>query len=507
MEQGAVGRRIGPRRVLGLALVAAMALLLVACQPVTLGNPGAQVGNDIDPANCPASQPMPAAPCGPQPMLWASINAPYADFANGDPYATHCARGGGSGTTCTATNPDYRPEGYAYVIDVAEADVGAPLTLQGYDIGSYPRRLGNGGATKAHGRTIELTLVAGSNLATGAAAGFTSADLSQPVFMTCPTSCLASNATISSVVSATQVRLSSSATASGTFVATIGYDCNIARAPFTAYTGMSSSNCQTGDSGGTMNFDVQVYDSDGSGTPNYATPLPGCHLSKSGAELDAAVVTYKNTWVDLCAFTPAKKGAYAFRVRNSGIDGFPDVGTGFNQYALKVLGGTSTGLHAVGDQSVYVVPMASTATAYLAAVPAENAGKKIVVDLFDPGDGAGSSPITLQLLAPPGGAPATVPAGTGVTVPAAGVASSCMYNAIGSPTIGPATPDVADTCTVTTHLAELTSPNIYNGTWLRIEVTLDPAYTCSTDCWWTLRWNWGTNALGTDRITFTAKVV
>lgn len=91
-----------------------------------------------------------------------------------------------------------------------------------------------------------------------------------------------------------------------------------------------------------------------------------------------------------------------------------------------------------------------------------------------------------------------------MTVPAAGIATSCLYNATGTTTFGPATPDVADACTVTTHNS---STNPFNGKWLRFEITLDPAYTCSTDCWWTLCWDWGTGGLPTDRVTYTAKIV
>jgi len=503
---GAHGSR--RKRALGIALVAAMALVLAACQPVTFGNPGAKVGNDIDPANCPGAEAAQAPPCGPQPMLWASINGPYDNYANGDPYSTHCAPGGGLGPACTATNPDYRTTGYAYVIDVAPEDVGKVLDLQGYDIGTYPRSVGYGGANAPAARSISVTSTSGSKTLTAVGGIFNQSDVNQPVSGPwCGTSC--GSLKIVSVANATSAVLSAAATVTGTWPASIGYDCNTATGPFNAarYLGLSGAGCQTGDDSdlGGQNFDVQLFDNDGTEAPSFANPLPGCHLSLSAETLTASAPTFKNAWTTVCSFTPTKKGPYAFRVRNSGIPGLADTGQGGNQYALKVLGGSATKLHAVNDQSVYVVPMASTATAYLIDVPAANAGKKIVVDLYDAGDGSGASPIAVQVKAPPGGAPSVVPAGTGVTVPAAGVATACDHNAIGSPTIGPATPDVADACAVTTYTG--TGPSAYNGKWLRIEVTLDPAYTCSSDCWWTLHWDWGTAGLPTDRLTYTAKVV
>jgi len=510
-EIEARNRRITPQRMVGVTMVAAMALLLAACQPVTLGNPGTQVGNDLVAANCPAHQATPTAPCGPQPMLWAAINGPYDNYENGDPYSTHCAGpGGNSGPSCTQGNSTYRSTGYTYAIDVNAADVGTALDLQGYDVGTYPRTVGVGGVGAASRDIDDLTTTSGSQTVTSATANFTSADLGKPIFTTalCAAATNCPPTTIQSVTNSTTVWLLASARSTGVAPATIGYDCNTNAAPFNsaAYSGMSGGNCQTGDDSDAFgqNFDVQVYDSDGSANPSYATPLAGCHFSHSAADLTAARTTYKNQWVELCTFTPTVAGTYALRVRNSGIAGMADAGQGTNSYALKVLGGSKSKLHAVGDQSVFMTPRGPSATKYLADVASEHAGKKLDIDVYDPGDGGGSSPITVQVKAPPGGGPSGTPAGTGVAVPAAGVATSCQYNATPSLAMGGGTLSDAANCTVTTHTS---GNNMYNGHWLRIEVTLDPAYTCSTDCWWTLEWNWGTTMLPTDRITYTVKVV
>jgi len=503
---GEVSRRGGitSARLLGVAAVAAMAVVLAACQPVGIGNPGAKIGNDLNPANCPGLQPSTVAPCGPQPMLWASINGPFDNFANGDPYSTRCASGGGSGLACTQGNTTYRTTGYAYAIDVAAADVGKSLTLQGYDVGVYPRTVGTGPVGAAAARDIDdLTTTYTSTTVTSATANFTAADVGSPI----TSSLLAGGFIIRSVVNATTATLSAQPTGTGVNAATIGYDCNKSVAPWNnpSFSGIGGSNCQTGDDTDLQgqNVDVQVYDNDGSGGPSFANALAGCHFSHSGAELAAARTVYKNKWVDLCTFTPAKSGTYAFRFRNSGIDGMTDVGQGNNQYALKVNGGSATGLHAVTDQSIVTDFTGSVARTYLADVPSTNAGKKLVVDLFDPGDGFSSSNFVVQVLAPPGGAPAPAPT-SGVVIPAAGVATRCQYNATPSATIGGGTLTDALDCAVTTH----TSGNdIYNGRWLRIEIALDPAYSCTSDCWWTLQWNVGAAGLRADRVTYTVKVV
>ena len=497
--------RVGPRRVALVLAVAALTLLSVACEPVKLGGPGAAIGNVVDPVNCPQHQPVPYAPCGPQPLVWAAMNGPYDDYNNGDPYSTKCVQGGGSGLGCTTGNPLYRTTGFAYAIDVAAGDVGRPLTLEAYDIGVYPRRVSSGpvSPTALSYDLSDVVTTSGSATITSASGRFTSADVGQPItglFCSTFTTC-----TISSVPSPTTAVLNTTLATTGTFGATIGYDCNTHAAPFNtpAYSGMSNGNCQTGDDSDGQNIDVQVYDNNGSGGPSYATPLPGCHFSHTAAEMTRAITTYKNAWAGLCTFTPTATGIHAFRVRNSGIDGMVDTGGGINGYSLRVTGATNTALYPIEDHNVFVNAVGATSVIYVANVAADNAGKKLMVDVYDPGDGIGTSNAVLQLRAPPGGTTAT-PALTGLIVPAPGIATSCRYNATPSATEGPATPDDAPACGVTTHTS---GNNIYNGKWLRYEVTLDPAYTCSTDCRWTLQYNWGTAGLPTDRIVFSAKVV
>lgn len=431
------------RRRLAATGIVALMVLLAACQPTRIGGPGATIGNQIDPVNCPSSQPVNVAPCGPQPMIWAAINGPYDHHANGDPYSTKCPTGANAGVGCDATtsNPNYRNTGYAYGIDVAAADVGVPLTISAYDIGDYPRTTGTGAA---------------------------------------------------------------------------GADCNAGVAPFSTNTGTTYTSggawvagfypgsCQTGDDSDAQNMDLELFDNDGSdNTVTYASTVPGCHFSQTAAQLTTAAATYKNQWATICTFTPTMQGIYPLRVRNSGIAGMTDTGAGTNAYALRVVGGTSTQLTPLDDQSVFVQTAGPNVSLYLAQVPASKAGKKIWIDLYDPGDIGGGGTVTVQVKAPPGGS-GSIPAGTGTTVPAAGIATMCRYNSTPSLTIGPATPDLAQACTVVTHTNNV---NPYNEHWVRIEVVLDAAYSCTTDCWWTLEYNFGSALFASDRLTYTVQVV
>ncbi len=484
------------------AAVAVIVLLNAACEPVKLGGPGAAVGNAVDPVACPQHQPVPQAPCGPQPLVWAAMSGPYENYENGDPYSTKCAPGGGSGTSCVQGNPSYRTSGYSYVVDVAATDVGRPLTVQAYDLGSFPRRVGLGSASAIDGYDVsDVGATQGSATISSASGAFRSGSAGLPVFGSfCPGTCR-----IVSVIDASTATMSTAASQTGEFNAQIGYDCNTAKTPFTSASSSSifSGSCQTGDSGTGQNLDIEVFDTDGSAGPSYASPLPGCHFSRRAAEMAAAVTTYKNAWVTLCSFTPTATGAYTVRVRNSGIAGMVDSGTGYDSYALKVAGGIGSSLRPVEDHSIYVNAVSSTSVFYVADVPAGNAGRTLVVDVYDAGDGTGVSQAVMQLRAPPGGTSST-PAWTGVVVPAAGIASSCRYNPTPSVSLGAETTADAASCAVVTHVPD---NNIYNGKWLRFEVALDPAYTCSTDCRWTMRYNWGTGGVPTDRIVFSAKVV
>ncbi len=92
--------------------------------PVPLGSPLNRFGND------------PAA--GVNPNFWASISGPFTDYNNGDPFSTKCGAGG-SGTSCTQSNGEYRTTGYAFAVDVPASMVGQALTVELYDAGHYDR--------------------------------------------------------------------------------------------------------------------------------------------------------------------------------------------------------------------------------------------------------------------------------------------------------------------------------------------------------------------------------
>ena len=507
---GPTGARARSRLVLGAAVLV-LVVTVVACRPVALGSATSKLGND--PINCPQFQPSQAAPCGPQPMMWAAIQGPYESFANGDPYATKCGRnltvsvsacssGSGPGG---ATNTLYDPTGYEYVLEVDEADVGVPVNFEIYDAGAYQRTTGASTPT-----TTTVTTAAGSTtLNRTGGSNFTANDVGKPITGTG----IPAGATVAGYVNSSRITISAPASSSGTnrtVTITTTPDCNSGAPPFNAapYTGFSWSqqHCQTGDSSSSSPIQVQIFEPDGDGddaTFSYDAPVPGCHLYVAPG---AAATTYKNTWATVCTITPTAAGQYPVRIKSSAIvlpDGTPltDTGSGYNSFALRATGGPTARVYAIGALSIWTNTPATSARFYLAEITSADAGRRLQIDLFDPGDG-NSGQYTLQVLAPPSGAPGVVPS-SGTVIPAAGYADSCRYNPTASPTRGPdvAAPagSAAANCQVITKFSSSGSGH-YNNSWLSIEIDIAEDYVCETDCWWTVRYDFGAaGSLPTDR--------
>ena len=81
-----------------------------------------------------------------------------------------------------------------------------------------------------------------------------------------------------------------------------------------------------------------------------------------------------------------------------------DAGTGWNVYSVKATTGAAAkpAVYALNEMSIWTPTPGSTAGFYLANIGNQYAGHTLVVDLYDPGDGtAGTTPFTMQFLAPP----------------------------------------------------------------------------------------------------------
>ncbi len=426
-------------------------------KPVPLGSPANAAGNIInDVSQCPQFQPTQTSPCGPQPMLWQAIQGPYETHGNGDAYATLCATGKSGaqcGTPSSPSNSLYKPEGYEFAIDVPATAVGSPVTVQVWDAAEIQRTTGTGAS---------------------------------------------------------------------------GADCNRAAAPFNGtwpVTNFTQQNCQTGDSGPTdsngIPMQYQVWDNDGSDlTTNFDTPLSGCELyiPRDTAANPTTVATYENKWATVCTFTPTRAGVYPMRVKSSNIlhNGVriadSTSAAGWNSYSLRVTSAAAgVRLYSISNLSIWTNTPGSTARFYLAQIKPEHKGKKIVIDLFDPGDGA-SGTYKLQVLAPPQASPFNTPAvGSpvvppqyGAVIPATNVVDSCKANTAGSTNRGGGTLVTVAGCQVTTRD---NSGQYFQDGWLRFEIQLSANYSCSTDCWWTIKYDFGTGSSPNDRTTWALSVL
>ena len=80
------------------------------------------------------------------PNFWAAIQAPHTRLSHGDPFATSCIEISSSnpGSACATSNPDYRPEGYWYAVEVSQASIDefggmVPIQIHVYDGGFVDR--------------------------------------------------------------------------------------------------------------------------------------------------------------------------------------------------------------------------------------------------------------------------------------------------------------------------------------------------------------------------------
>lgn len=95
-------------------------------KPVKLGSPDNQFG-------------------GPSVNFWAAINGRYTEIQQGDPYASECINHNGSSgpAGCSgATNPEYRPGGYYYAVEVGSGS--SDLSVEFYDGGHFVSTGGSG---------------------------------------------------------------------------------------------------------------------------------------------------------------------------------------------------------------------------------------------------------------------------------------------------------------------------------------------------------------------------
>ncbi len=226
------------------------------------------------------------------------------------------------------------------------------------------------------------------------------------------------------------------------------------------------------DGGGGLGTQFRLHEPDNTPyIPSDNTPIGPCGATiPTGAQAS----TYRNRWASLCTVNSPTPGIYVLQVSS-----FTELG-GTNQYSLSATtaGGPAPRVYALNEMSVFN-NVGGVATINLAEIEAVHAGKRLVIDLFDPGEDFGGNAF-LSIVDP-----------TGAT-------ASCSYTSRDD--LGASGGSGSGSCRIQTSNG---SP-LFNGKWLTIEVDIPDGYNCLVDCWWKVRYELSNP---NDRTTWAARII
>lgn len=230
----------------------------------------------------------------------------------------------------------------------------------------------------------------------------------------------------------------------------------------------------------------ELFEADATPLDNADNPTLSGRCSTGPGNLTLAALTAGpspmiNAWTTLCTFNVVRTGVYPLRVKSGNIAGQTERGDSLSSYSVKASlsgGSPQPRVYGLGDMSIFTGSTGASEF-YLAEVSAVHAGKTFEVELYDPGDGS-SGTYTLSILKPDGS-----------TAQCRFTNSSGVFGTLGA-------------CSIVTRTNA--SGNIYNGKWLTIRIDLGATYTCSTNCWWKVKYDFG-GGTPTDRTTWRASIL
>ena len=182
-----------------------------------------------------------------------------------------------------------------------------------------------------------------------------------------------------------------------------------------------------------------------------------------------------------------------------------DSGTGWNVYSVQGHGTarrTQPQVYALNDMSIWTPPARARPppSTWPASAP-QYAGHTLVVDLYDPGDGTRPRPVHHAVPAAPVGPGHRRP-------PRRGTPSRATTTPHPARPVGAATPNSRRQLQHQTPKLAESAVGIYNGNWLSVSITIPGTYTCTTDCWWSIKYNFGHRQLTpTDRTIWVVNVL
>lgn len=249
------------------------------------------------------------------------------------------------------------------------------------------------------------------------------------------------------------------------------------------YPGSSGTSTGDGQAGKTnscssyyVHTDPVTRDSAAGGTGSVCYPAGACGVA--------------NPWIQFAtiAVTP---GVYRLNVQTTTVGS--NAADGSNMFSLKATSTASAALQpqvfggTVGTQStmsIYNNLQAGTSFIYLAQIDATNAGKTLVIDLFDPGDLNGTGVMYFEQPTTTGYVDDQFTwRNSGTTLNASGTQSGTVSS-------------------VTTASGGNSN---FQGNWLVVTIPIDPTYAAPQNGWWKVKYVI-TGGAAHDRTTWTAKV-
>jgi hypothetical protein len=195
---------------------------------------------------------------------------------------------------------------------------------------------------------------------------------------------------------------------------------------------------------------------------------------------EASSSTYKNLWARVCSqiANPAQ-GMWVLQVQTSGNIG------GTSHYSIMtntngISAASNPRVYAINDMGIFTNEASGNATVWLAEILPIHAGKKLVLQFFDPGESAPPATMTVQ-------------------TPSGATAGSCVWTSDNGSN--------GSSCVITTANA---SGSLFNGRWITLTINIPSTYTCTASangnsgCYWKMNLALQTSH---DRTTWTARVI
>ena len=185
-------------------------------------------------------------------------------------------------------------------------------------------------------------------------------------------------------------------------------------------------------------------------------------------------------WEPFCTVPILKGGIFPLRIMVNDPGGSDDMA--LNRWSIRAStsGGPSPRVYGLGTMSIYANVDGSTGPTvfHLAEVRELHAGKKLIIEMFDPGDAGGSHSVEIQ-----------DPSGT---------APPCTWTAVEDET-GETASGSESSCDIAT------TGGAFNNWLVTIKISLPTDYLCAgADCWWKVVYNYP--GITRDSTTWSARI-